>query len=173
MTVTLLEYPTEKDWIEVKRRALVTVGKNPVNPPDLEWKKKILDARHSPIRYLKFCFYLEDVPYYVSTHLVRHVHSQPYVRSQRNDRQEKYDRNSARQDAPVNMIYDMNGEQMLIFANKRLCGAADPTTRHLANMMCKAVKEVCPEFEDFLIPMCEYQGGYCHEMFSCGRHPTK
>lgn len=40
MKIELLEYPTEKDWMEVKRRALVTVGKKPVNPPDSEWKKK-------------------------------------------------------------------------------------------------------------------------------------
>ena len=26
MKIELLEYPTEKDWMEVKRRALVTVG---------------------------------------------------------------------------------------------------------------------------------------------------
>lgn len=40
MKIELLEYPTGKDWTEVKRRALVTVGKKPVNPPDSEWKKK-------------------------------------------------------------------------------------------------------------------------------------
>lgn len=80
MKIELLEYPTEKDWMEVKRRALVTVGKKPVNPPDSEWKRRILWARHSPIRYLRFSFYLE-IPYYVSVHLVRHVHAQPYVRS--------------------------------------------------------------------------------------------
>ena len=26
MKITLLEYPTGKDWVEVKRRALVTIG---------------------------------------------------------------------------------------------------------------------------------------------------
>ena len=36
MKIELLEYPTEKDWMEVKRRALVTVGKKPVNAPDNE-----------------------------------------------------------------------------------------------------------------------------------------
>ena len=34
MNVTLLEYPTDKDWMEVKRRALVTIGKKLVNPPN-------------------------------------------------------------------------------------------------------------------------------------------
>ena len=36
MKITILEMPTEKDWIEVKRRALVTVGKSPVTAPDEE-----------------------------------------------------------------------------------------------------------------------------------------
>ena len=31
MRVELLEYPGERDWIEVYRRALVTVGKDTVN----------------------------------------------------------------------------------------------------------------------------------------------
>ena len=47
MKIELLEYPNEKDWMEIKRRALVTVGKKPVNAPDNEWKRKILYARHS------------------------------------------------------------------------------------------------------------------------------
>lgn len=110
--VKLLEYPTEKDWLEVKRRALVTAGLTPKNAPDVAWKHAILEARHSPIRYLRFSFYIE-CPYWVSVHLCRHVHAQPYVRSQRNDRQSDYDRNAARQDEPVSMILDVNAEEQL------------------------------------------------------------
>ena len=33
MRVELLEYPGERDWIEVYRRALVTVGKDTVKNP--------------------------------------------------------------------------------------------------------------------------------------------
>ena len=63
--VKILEYPSEKDWMEVKRRALITVGLSPVNPPDSVWKHDILEARHSPIRRLHYSFYLE-IPYWVS-----------------------------------------------------------------------------------------------------------
>ena len=45
MRVELLEYPGERDWIEVYRRALVTVGKDTVKAPSDEWKRKILAAR--------------------------------------------------------------------------------------------------------------------------------
>ena len=169
MKVTVIEYPTEKDWLEVKRRALVTVGLNAKNPPAMEWKKAILDARHSPIRRLRFAFLIEDLPYWVSVHLCRHIHAQPFVRSQRNDRQDKYDRNSAPQDAPVTMIWDINGEELLTIANKRLCSQASAETQAVVWQMCQQVSVVCPEFKDFLVPMCEYHGGVCHEMHPCGR----
>lgn len=86
MNITLLKYPTDEDWALAKQCALVTIGKEMKTAPDMEWKHAILRARHSPIRTLQFAFYLEGVPYWVSTHLARHVHAQPFIRSQRNDR---------------------------------------------------------------------------------------
>jgi len=169
MTVTIMEYPTERDWIAAKERALVTAGLHIKNAPDMAWKKDSLNARHSHIRRLRFAFLLEDIPSWVSVHLVRHIHAQPYVRSQRNDRQTQYDRNKAPQDAPVDMIWDMNAEELMIIANKRLCLQASPETRMVVEEICNQVIELCPEFEPFLVPMCAYHGGVCHEMKPCGR----
>ena len=166
MKITMLEYPTEKDWMEVKRRALVTIGKQPITAPDMEWKRKILEARHSPIRYLRFSFLLEDLPYWVSVHLCRHVHAQPYVRSQRNDRQSEYDRNAARQDAPVNMIWDMNGEELITVVQKRLCGQAAQETRDVALEIRRLVWDQCPEFANVLVEPCIFNDK-CHEMRKC------
>lgn len=168
MSITLLRSPTEEDWKEVKRRALMTVGKTMVTPPDMAWKRSILRARHSPIRYLQFSFLLEGIPYWVSVHLVRHVHAQPYVRSQRNDRQSNFDRTRAPQDAPVDMIWDLNAEELMVVANKRLCAQASPETREVVAGMCKLASGACPEIADFLTPMCEYHGGVCHELHGCG-----
>jgi hypothetical protein len=168
MRISLIEAPTAVDWLEVKRRALVTVGLVPKDMPDSEWRKDILRARHSPIRYLQFSFMLENIPSWVSVHLVRHVHAQPYVKSQRNDRQSEYDRTKAPQDAPVNMIWDMNAEELMVIANKRLCRLASKETREVVTQMCKLVVEQCPEFDEFLVPMCYYHGGVCHEMKGCG-----
>lgn len=167
--VTLLEYPKEQDWMEVKRRALITVGLSPVNAPDKEWREAILRARHSPIRRLFFSFLIENLPSCVSVHLCRHIHAQPYVRSQRNDRQNVYDRYMAPQDAPVSMIWDMNAEELLTVCNKRLCGQADAVTRQVVKMMRDAVLEVCPEFRSEMVPACVRQGGNCYEMHPCGR----
>lgn len=169
MTVRLIEWPTKWDWIACKRRALVTIGKEVKTPPDTEWKTKILRARHSPVRFLRFGFYIE-CPYWVSVHLCRHVHAQPYVRSQRNDRQNEYDRNEASQSAPVSMILDVNAEELMVIANKRLCMQASPETREVVRSMCSLTEKACPEFCGLLVPMCEYQGGVCHEMYPCGRN---
>lgn len=169
MDVQLVKYPTKEDWMLAKQCTLVTVNKKAVTPPTFEWMKALLEARHSPIRTLQFCFLLTDVPYWVSVHLVRHVHAQPFVRSQRNDRQNEYDRRAAGQDAPVSMMWYMNAEELITIANKRLCMQASEETRNLVSQMLDKVKQVCPEFEDELVPMCDRNGGVCHEMFPCGR----
>lgn len=169
MNVKLLERPGKWEWMEVKRRALVTVGLFATTEPTLEWKQKILRARHSPIRYLRFSFLLEGIPSWVSVHLCRHVHAQPYVRSQRNDRQDKYDRNKAQQDVPVDMIWDMNAEELMVICNKRLCQKASPETREVVRQMADLVLESCPEFDGMLVPMCaEYiNRPACREMVPC------
>lgn len=168
MLVKLNEYPSARDWMAVKERALVTVGKRAVTEPSEKWKMDMLECRHSPIRRLWFSFYIE-CPYWVSVHLCRHIHSQPYVRSQRNDRQDTYDRTKAPQDAPVAMIWDMNAEELMVIANKRLCTQAAAETRAVVEEMCRLVVEVLPEFAGVLVPMCDYHGGTCHEMKPCGR----
>lgn len=164
LSVKLTEYPNSDDWFQVKRRALVTVGLKPKNEPDAKWKHDILKARHSPIRRLFFSFDIE-CPYWVSVHLCRHIHAQPYVGSQRNDRQTKYDRNSAPQNTPVSMIWDMNAEELMVIANKRLCRQASEETRKVVQMMCDEVIKVCPEFKGLLVKQCSY--GRCNEMYPC------
>lgn len=153
----------------VKQCTLVTIGKEAKTPPTDEWKRKMLEARHSPIRELRFVFLLTNIPYWVSVHLVRHhVGCQPYVRSQRNDRQSEYDRTKAPQDAPVDMMWSMNAEALMTIANKRLCYKASPETRSIVMQMCSLVTSSNPEFELFLAPMCDYHGRVCHEFESCG-----
>ena len=103
----------------------------------------------------------------MSVHLCRHVHAQPYVRTQRNDRQSEYDRESAPQNAPVDMMWSVNGEELITIANKRLCNMASKETKELVRMICQKVNEVCPEFKSELVPMCVRNGGVCYEMFPC------
>ena len=172
MKVRLINYPTEEDWTECKRRALITIygkGLGDVKPPDSDWKYRILEARHSPIRYLRYSFLIEDIPSNISVHLCRHVHAQPYVSSLRNDRQEVMDGDKAPRDTPVNMIYDINAEELMVIANKRLCNRASDKTREVVGEMCRLAENVTPELVGLLVPLCEYNEGVCHEMFPCGR----
>lgn len=169
MHIELIEWPSERDWMACKERALITTWKDPKNPPTEGWKHKILEARHSPIRRLHFSFRITGIKSWISVHLCRHIHAQPYVSSQRNDRQDMYDRDLAFQAAPVNMIWDINAEELMVVANKRLCTQAQEETRAVVAEMCRLVEERCPEFKGLLVPMCEYQGHVCHEMKPCGR----
>lgn len=167
MKVELIEKPTDNDWLAVKRRALVTIGKKPVTAPDFKWKHDILRARHSPIRRLNFSFYIE-CGYCESVHLCRHIHAQPYVKSQRNDRQSKYDRRKAPQDATVSMIWDVNAEELMVVANKRLCGLASEETRAIVKEIRNLVLKEYPEFDGLLEPYCVYWGR-CQEMYPCNK----
>ena len=40
--VEVLKHPTEEDWILAKKCTLVTIGKDAIKPPTMEWKKKLL-----------------------------------------------------------------------------------------------------------------------------------
>lgn len=170
MYIELKKFPTDNDWLWVKDCTLATVGKTATTDPDDDWKHRLLQARHSPIRELQFGFKIMDIPYWVAMHLVRHhVGCQPYVKTQRNDRQTHYDRGEAPQNQLVNLNWSMNAEALMTIANKRLCMQASPETRLVVTNMCKLVEEYFPEFRGLLVPMCEYHGGICHEMFPCGR----
>ena len=168
MKVEILKHPTAEDWMLCKKCTLVTVSKDSDKPPTDAWKVKLLKANHSPVRVLPFCFRITDVPYWVSVHLVRHVHATPFVATQRNDRQSKYDRGAARQDAPVTMCWYMNAEELITIAHKRLCTQASRETRELIRLICDEVVKVNPEFADLLVPNCVYRGGLCDEFNCCG-----
>ena len=169
MTVELLKYPTATDWAWCKTCTLNTVGKKATTAPTDEWKKKLILAEHSPLRELWFGFRLE-IPYWVSVHYVRHhIGVNHYVQTQRNDRQDKYDRDKAPQDAMVSHIISVNAQELVQMAHKRLCNQASPETRMIMEGMCEAVIEACPEFEEVLVPLCKYRNGKCTEFYPCGR----
>jgi len=172
MKVEILKHPTEEDWALAKTCTLVTVSKESSKPPTNEWKEKLLKANHSPIRTLEFCFRLTDIPYWVSVHLVRHVHATPFVSTQRNDRQERYERGKAPQDAPVTMCWYMNAEELITISHKRLCMQASKETREVVQAICDEVIKVNPEFKDLLVPNCVYRGGMCEEFNCCGFNTT-
>jgi hypothetical protein len=131
VNVEVLRTPNDEDWERCKMLALNTVSKTFSGEVTEEWRRKILRSEHSPIRTLMFTVRME-VPYYVSVHFSRHKYGvEHYVTSQRNDRQSEYDRKKAPQDAPVVHIMDINAQELMFMARRRLCGMADPATRQV------------------------------------------
>ena len=173
MKCTLIKAPNVDDMFLFKRAIWITDwskrGEVPTSPPSSELLRKVLRARHSPIRVLNFAFLFEDIPSNVSVHLCRHVHAQPFVSSLRNDRQDEIDGDKAPRDTPVDMIYYVNAEELQNIANKRLCAKASSKTREAVRMMCDEAVKAMPELEEVLVPMCERCGGICYEVQPCGR----
>lgn len=165
--IDLLRVPTEADWMRCKMLACGTMGKKAINQPDMDWMREMLECEHSPIRTLMFTIRME-IPYWVSVHYVRHKYGvEHYVQSQRNDRQDKYDRNAARQDETVIHIMDVNAQELIFMARKRLCGKAATETRQVMQEIVSMIEYACPEFEGMFKPECAYRGGVCHEMVPC------
>ena len=168
--VEVLKHPTEEDWQWVKVLALNTVGQKYLMDKEmsLTLKKKYLKSEHSPIRYLHFVIRME-VPYYISVHFRTHkMGVEHFVQSQRNDRQDNYDRRKAPQDSPVSHIMYIDAPELMYIARKRLCGKADVDTQKVMRAIVREVLKTNPEFADVLVPNCQYLHE-CPEFQSCGR----
>ena len=169
MKVEMIKSPSEQDWAWVKTCTLNTIGKRSTKAPNDEWRLKILKSEHSPIRELWFGFRME-IPYWVSVHFVRHhIGVNHYVQTQRNDRQEEYDRNEAPQGQMVSHIMSVNAQELIFMSHKRLCLQASKETREVMKMIVDLVVDKYPEFKDLLVPNCVYRGGRCDEFFPCMR----
>jgi thymidylate synthase ThyX len=167
--VNLIKYPKKEDWIIVKNDALKTVRKETETPPNSEWKTRILTSEHSPIRDLIFMWEWIDIPSWVSVHITRHKFGiEHFVTSQRNDRQNDYDRNKAPQDALVNHKVTANAQAIINVSLKRLCKSASPETRHAWRMFLDEIKWVAPELVALCVKPCIYRNGICSEFKKCG-----
>ena len=159
------------DWPLVYDAARATQGKTPIHKmPSEEWKRKMMLSPHSPIRALQF-FIQVKLPYFVQGHITRHkVGIEFFCGSQRNDRQNKYDRKAARQDTPVIMGMLVNAEAIRFISRRRLCNKADPDTRKVWNLLVAAIKKIDPIVAEACHPDCWWNGGRCYEPIPCGKN---
>ena len=168
MKIEILKHPTSADWQWCKTCTLNTVGMTSTKLPTEEWKKKLVESEHSPLRELWFGIKME-IPYWVSVHFTRHhIGVNHYVQTQRNDRQENYDRTTAPQGAMVSHIMSVNAQELVFMAHKRLCRQASKETREVMEEIVRQVSELNPEFAEVLVPLCGYQNGVCTEFNCCG-----
>ena len=156
-------------WTDVLNAARFTWRKSlKSGNPSIKWKKKIIKAEHSPLRCLMFNIDFYDIPYYVSVHLVRHVHSQPFVSSSRPDvNEENSPRSEQKKTDPVNMRLFLNAQEIIHISRARLCNKAEDETRKIWNEVIKELRKIEPELANACVPNCIYRG-FCPEFKSCG-----
>ena len=155
------------DWEEVVNDCRATVKKRPLGKePSVAFKKAILISEHSPIRDISVKFKWANIKYWVAMHWKTH-HWESRVDSQRNDRQSRYDRENAPQDALIDFIGDPNIQHTIDTWRKRLCRMASQETREYAEDFKRVLREVEPEWSDVLVPNCVYRCG-CPEQTTCG-----
>lgn len=173
MDTPKVEVLSRGDWAAVKRAALATAWKfDGDGLPSQLWRRKILRARHSPIRALVFEIQLRDIPYWVSVHLVRHkIGVEHFVSSQRDDRHEnEKPRAEMPQGALVNHKLIANADALIAMSKKRRCALASPETRAVWNAVCLAIRKVDPDMFWAMRPECWWCGNQCPEMKGCGKH---
>lgn len=138
--VTVVKF--DVDWLEIKNACRKTISmKDSSVEPSSKWKRDLLIAEHSPLRHSLITIDVEDVPFYVMGHIVRHsIGVTPYVATSREDRTE-VPRNERRQTDLVSMRLDMNIQALINISRKRLCNQADRQTQLFWLEVVKAIAE--------------------------------
>lgn len=157
-------------WQNVVDRARTTAWKNSLgHEPSHEFKMKSIMCHHSPLRVLRFLIELKGIPYWLSTHLVRHGLATHFVSSQRPDRSPTgTSRHDLPQDALVNHDIELNAEEILNISRRRLCTKAAKETREVWQKVVDELRNIGEvELAAFCKPQCWWYGG-CIEPQTCG-----
>lgn len=164
-----IEITKVTSWKDVLNAARFTQRKQPLDKePSTAFKKNIIKAEHSPLRCLMFNIDFYDIPNYVSVHLVRHVHAQPFVSTSRPDIDGKQiPREEQKKIDPVNMRLFLNAQEIIAISRVRLCTKAEKETRRIWGEVVSQLKDIEPELAAACVPNCIYRG-HCPEIQSCG-----
>lgn len=155
------------DWQEVVDDCRATVAKPPLGKePSTEFKRAMMLAEHDPIRDIEVRFMWSNIPYWVAMHWKTHTW-RSRTTTQRNDRQNQYDRGVAPQNTPVTFIGNINAQHCIDTARKRLCSMASQETRKYAEDLKQELHYYEPEISDVMVPNCIYRCG-CPEPNGCG-----
>ena len=153
------------DWEEVANDCRATVSKGELgHEPSKEFKRRLMISEHDPIRdiIVKFRWWIK---YWSAMHWKTHIW-RSRTNTQRNDRQDDYDRDEEPQCHRVEFIGDANAQHLIDTMRKRLCFMAAPETREYAEDLKAKLREVEPELSDVLVPNCVYRCG-CPENGKC------
>lgn len=149
---------------ELNIASSTTVGKQ----VEVDWNG-MLHSEHSPIRTIMYRVELENIPSFVSVHLVRHkIGVEHFVKSLREDRCGTGDEDRW---SPVDHVMILNAQTLMNMARRRICRKASVQTQETMNGIKAVVGLFDPILSSHLVPMCEYRGDLCHEFKSCGYRP--
>lgn len=156
-------------WQEVLNAARFTQRNAPLDKePSDEFKLKIIRAEHSPLRALMFTIDFYDIPYYVSVHLCRHVHAQPFVSTSRPDIDGNMKpRDEQRKTDLVNMRLLVNAQEIINISRVRLCNKAEAETHLWWREAMRELMKTEPLLVRACVPNCTYRG-FCPELKPCG-----
>ena len=156
-------------WKDVLNAARFTQRKVPLDKePSDDFKKNIVRAEHSPLRCLMFNIDLYDIPRFVSDHLVRHIHAQPFVSTGRQDIvQELPSRHEQRMDDLYNMRLFLNAQEIINISKVRLCTHAEAMTRKTWQQVINELYKQEPVLATACVPNCIYRN-MCPELKCCG-----
>lgn len=153
------------NWMRIKSACMTTISKQAGKEPSIEWKKKLLICRHSPIRRGSVSWKWENIPYAISTHFARHHEGcEKFIGTERTDRT-GVDREQRSQMNYVPMEMDANLQALMNISERRLCTCADPTTRKYWEAVIEAIREYDELVAWSNVPQCVRCGG-CVEPFS-------
>jgi len=159
-------------WSSVLNAARTTVGKEEINKePTSNWKKRMLLAEHSPIRFILINWKWLSLRSWVSVHFVRHkIGIEHFVKTQRTDRTGMA-RDKFPQDALVDHECIANAQSLINISRKRLCSTASPETREAWKLLLSDLRDKEPELVSVCVPECVYRG-FCPELKCCGYAET-
>lgn len=159
-------------WLDVVNSCRTTINlDNQEKEPKDQWKKQILLAEHSPIRQLIFKWGWINIPYWSSTHFVRHkIGIEHFISTQRTDKT-GIDRDEKPQGSGVTHECEANAQAIINISRKRKCGKSSMETRVAWEMFLMELSKTNPILESVCVPECIYRG-FCPEFDSCGYSRT-
>ena len=156
----------EDNWVRIKNACRTTVNKEHTeNEPNNKFKTKLLISEHSPIRLLRVNWLWNSIKSFIATHFSRHKW-ECFISTQRTDRT-GINREDLKQTELVIFEGEMNAQNAIDTARKRLCFQSDKETREYMEDFKINLNLYEQELSDVLVPNCIYRCG-CPEFEECG-----
>lgn len=176
------QYNLDEMWREARMSARQTVGLGDLSKDVTEkFKRDMIASKHSPIREIRFRLNFNNIPTYTAQQYSRHriatvyedyflienvnpTDIEPYVRTQRSDRNNGVERGS--QSAPVFMSFTTNVQGLIDMSHKRLCFLAEKPARSRWEVAKQLIGVHEPLVSMAMVPTC-VACGFCPESAAC------